>query len=77
MKQTASRKPALVFVNGELVEQFETVEIENEGIATGAAQAEAYIEQHKEEFNGKKVEILLKYKEFTFEEVRSVKMKEV
>lgn len=76
MKQTLSRKPASLYVEGALVAVFETTESEDI-IVTGVTLAEIYVHENAEKFTDKQVEIFVKAKEYSFEEVKTVKMTEI
>lgn len=77
IRQTINRKPALVYVDGEKVAEFKTEVVDDEAVSTAISQAEAYVEMNKLDFLGKSVEILVKYKEFAFSKVETVKMEEL
>lgn len=76
-RKTLYSNNAVVFVDDSRVEEFETTEIEKDVIATGIGQAEGYVEKNQSTLVGKKVEIFVKVKEYSFEEVKTVVMKEV
>jgi len=76
-RKTLYGNDAVVFVDGTRGVDFKTTEVEKDVVATGISQAEAYVEKNANDFTGKKVEIYVKHKAYSFEEVKSVVMKEV
>lgn len=71
-RKTLYSNNAVVFVDESRVEEFETNDTES-----GISQAEGYVETNQSTLVGKKVEIFVKVKEYSFEEVKTVVMKEV